>query len=212
MSPVPPRILLLDIGMVLVGLNFQPLAERMKALAGVQPDELQTALTQGNLVRAFETGQISGRDFHAEVCRRLGSDIPWEEFLEAWYSIFDRPIIPDEMLGALAHSLPLWALSNTNKLHFDFMMRRFTFLRHFQGFVLSHEVGALKPDARIFLAALERIGAPAGDILFVDDQEANVQAARDLGIDAFQFDGLEKFAAELQSRGLTPCDRDAISG
>ena len=38
-----PRCLFLDIGMVLVGLNYEPLAEKMRSLAGIEPGQLQTA-------------------------------------------------------------------------------------------------------------------------------------------------------------------------
>jgi FMN phosphatase YigB (HAD superfamily) len=197
-----PRCLFLDIGMVLVGLNYEPLAEKMRALAGIEPEQLQTILTAESLVHRYETGRITEAEFYEEVCRRANTRIPRAEFLEAWYSIFAEPLIPDEWLAALAQRVPLWALSNTNKLHFEFMMRRYTFLSHFEGFVLSHEVGLLKPDERIFRIALERVQARASEVLFADDQAANVEAAQALGIDAFRFLSPDQFAAELKARGL----------
>jgi HAD superfamily hydrolase (TIGR01509 family) len=202
MTPSPPRCLLLDIGMVLVGLDYGPLAEKMRALSGIEPDRLRTVLTAENLVQSYEAGKITVDEFHAEVCRRIGARIAQEDFLEAWYSIFTQPILPDEWLMTLAQKLPMWVLSNTNKLHFEFMTRTFTFLRHFTGFVLSYEVGFLKPDERIFQTALEKVQAPASEVLFVDDQEANVAAARALGIDAFRFLNADQFAAEMKARGL----------
>ncbi len=197
-----PRCLFLDIGMVLVGLNYEPLAEKMRSLAGIEPAQLQTVLTADNLVQRYETGKVTETEFYKEVCHRIGIRIPRAEFLEAWYSIFEQPLIPDEWLAALAQRVPLWALSNTNKLHFEFMTRRYTFLSHFEGFVLSHEVGLLKPDERIFRIALERVQARASEVLFADDQDANVKAAQALGINAFRFLSPDQFAAELKTRGL----------
>jgi len=86
------------------------------------------------------------------------------------------------VLATLAANARLWAVSNTNRTHLDFLARSFTFLRHFEGLILSYDVGALKPDLRIFQQALRKSGAPASDLLFVDDQEINVKAARTLGI------------------------------
>jgi FMN phosphatase YigB (HAD superfamily) len=202
MTRNPPRILMLDIGMVLVNLNFQPLADRMRELTGVSPARLREVLGEQTLIRNYETGRITDAAFHEEICRRLDSRISWADFLEAWYSIFGQPIIPDAILASLARIVPMWTLSNTNRLHFDFMQRHFAFLGHFEGFVLSHEVGAMKPDDRIFLAALEKTRTRPEEVLFVDDQEVNVQAALSLGIDAFQFRGLDDFVPELMSRGL----------
>lgn len=48
-------------------------------------------------------------------------------------------------------------------------------------YVLSFEVGAAKPDRRIFEAALTRLGVDAADALMVGDSEENDGAARALG-------------------------------
>lgn len=48
--------------------------------------------------------------------------------------------------------------------------------------VLSFEVGAAKPDRRIYDAALERVGVDAGDALFVDDQAGYCDGAAALGM------------------------------
>ena len=49
-------------------------------------------------------------------------------------------------------------------------------------FVLSFEVGAVKPDPRIFETALNRLGVDASDTLMVGDSEENDGGARELGI------------------------------
>jgi putative hydrolase of the HAD superfamily len=202
MRPNLPRFLFLDIGYVLVGLNYQHLASRMQQLTGIDPERVRALLTAEDLLRRFETGKITEAEFYEEVCGRLRSRIPWQEFLELWDSVFEQQLIPDEVLQALTRSIHLWIISNTNKLHFDFMARQFTFLRHFEGTVLSHEVGALKPDKQIFQHALEKAQARASEVLFVDDQEINVRAAQELGIDAFRFLNVNQFVAELKARGV----------
>ena len=108
----------------------------------------------------------------------------------------------EQLIQSLANTADLWVISNTNNLHFEFLASRYPFLGCFKGYVLSHQVGALKPDARIFNAALERAGVEPREALFVDDQAANVAAARKLGIDAFQFAGPEQFVNELRQRNL----------
>lgn len=52
----------------------------------------------------------------------------------------------------------------------------------FDEIVLSCEVGWAKPDPRIYQLTLERLGALAGDALFVDDMADNVAAAESIGI------------------------------
>ena len=48
-------------------------------------------------------------------------------------------------------------------------------------FVLSFEVGAAKPDLRIFTTALDRLGVAANETLMIGDSEENDGAARELG-------------------------------
>ena len=48
-------------------------------------------------------------------------------------------------------------------------------------FVLSFEIGAAKPDTRIFTAALDRLGVAADEALMIGDSEENDGAARELG-------------------------------
>jgi HAD superfamily hydrolase (TIGR01509 family) len=50
-------------------------------------------------------------------------------------------------------------------------------------YVLSFELGAAKPDPRIFIEALDRLGVRAEDALMVGDSEENDGAARELGCD-----------------------------
>jgi HAD superfamily hydrolase (TIGR01509 family) len=192
---------MLDIGKVLVDLDAARFAESMRRLTGMSEEQLGRIFLQNGLVQDFETGRIDNAEFHRRVCERCGTAIPRAEFEAAWNSILgDKPIVSERLLANLSASAQLWVLSNTNRLHFEFISARFSFLRHFHGFVLSHEVGALKPDSCIFSQALKRARSRADDTLFVDDQIAHVEAARRLGIDAFQFLDPEQFVFELRLR------------
>ncbi|KXT84982.1 HAD superfamily hydrolase [Streptococcus sp. DD11] len=49
------------------------------------------------------------------------------------------------------------------------------------GYILSSEVGAVKPDREIYLELLEKYHLQAEECVFIDDIEANLEAAADLG-------------------------------
>jgi putative hydrolase of the HAD superfamily len=55
--------------------------------------------------------------------------------------------------------------------------------------LFSCDLGEVKPSPTVFVRALEHLGAPPEGVCFVDDRPANVEAARQLGITAVQFDG-----------------------
>lgn len=194
---------MLDMGKVLVDFDFRNLARRMQALAGLEAEPLQAAFMDKDLALRYEAGELSDAGFHEEICRRLDRTIPFGAFADAWNSIFlPEPLLPDELLAALARTVDLWVLSNTNRLHFTYILDRYAFVRHFKGFVVSFEAGSLKPDPQIFRYALHKAAASETGTLFVDDALPNVESAQRMGIDAFQFLGTDQFAREMSARGL----------
>ena len=64
--------------------------------------------------------------------------------------------------------------------------------------VYSHEEGLLKPEARLYRIACERLALPAEDCVFLDDLPANVQGARSIGMHAVTFENNEQAIQELQ--------------
>jgi putative hydrolase of the HAD superfamily len=76
----------------------------------------------------------------------------------------------------------------------------------FDDVVCSAEVGLAKPDAAIYRLAAERLGLPPAACVFVDDLEANVEAARALGMQGVhhRVDKGDDLAAQLAVLGVAP--------
>jgi HAD superfamily hydrolase (TIGR01509 family) len=72
--------------------------------------------------------------------------------------------------------------------------------------VCSGEVGVAKPDEGIFRIALERLGLDPADVLFIDDTEEHVLAARSLGMNGHHFINATALIDHLYELGL-----DALS-
>jgi putative hydrolase of the HAD superfamily len=72
----------------------------------------------------------------------------------------------------------------------------------FTVFALSFQIGALKPDPKIYRAAAELAGVAPGEILFCDDILGHVTGAREAGFDAVQYTSTPALVAELHDRGL----------
>jgi HAD superfamily hydrolase (TIGR01509 family) len=60
----------------------------------------------------------------------------------------------------------------------------------------------MKPDPKIYRAAIERAGCLPGECFYADDIAAYVEAARAVGLDAVQFENLAQLQRELTSRGI----------
>jgi epoxide hydrolase-like predicted phosphatase len=65
--------------------------------------------------------------------------------------------------------------------------------------IYSHEVGISKPDPRIYRLACDRLGVRPEEVIFLDDVDANVDAARDLGMQAILFTSTTKAIADIQA-------------
>jgi 2-haloacid dehalogenase len=108
-----------------------------------------------------------------------------------------------ELLAELrAAGVPLYALTNWSAETFVIARERFEFLSWFDGVLVSGEERLIKPDPAFFRLLVERFGLAPEAIFYVDDSEANVAAARDLGIDAVRFTGPGQLRRELAARRL----------
>jgi glucose-1-phosphatase len=197
------RCIFFDLGNVLMGLDYGQFRDRMISLTGLEVERLKAVMT-GDSVMKYEVGACSDDVFLSEICGCAGANINPADFMDAWNCIFEeKPNIPNELLLELSLEFPLWIISNTNRMHFDFLRRRFPFLsEYFQGWILSYEVGSAKPDPAIYEQALHRAGIPANEALFIDDLAVNVEAAGRLGMDAFQFFNTSQLVQELKSRRI----------
>jgi len=99
-------------------------------------------------------------------------------------------------------SAPLYALSNWPAECFPLARERFDFLGWFRGIVLSGEIGAIKPQPRIYEVLLERFAIDPSSAIFIDDSEANVAAARGFGIHAIHFTNPAALRTDLVALGL----------
>jgi HAD superfamily hydrolase (TIGR01509 family) len=75
----------------------------------------------------------------------------------------------------------------------------------FDDVVCSADVGLAKPDAAIYRLAAERLGLPPAACVFVDDLPANVEAAREVGMQGVhhRVDKGDDLAAQLAALGIT---------
>ncbi len=107
-------------------------------------------------------------------------------------------------MAELAAWHPLFLLSNTNILHFDYLKANYPVLSYFNRLLLSFELGCRKPEADIYQALIQAAGLPPEEILFIDDRLDFVTAAREQGLQAWQFQNPDQLRRQLGDLGLLP--------
>jgi len=92
---------------------------------------------------------------------------------------------------------PLYGLSNWSAETFPYAREKYDFFDLFDDFVISGEVGQVKPDPEIFQIMLEKIGKPAEQCLFIDDSLTNINQAQKMGFGTVHFQSPEQLATAL---------------
>jgi len=197
------KTLIFDLGGVIVPFDFVHAYTRMETLSGLTREQIRERLLEGDFVRNYEAGRIPTDDFVKEVNRRLGIAVQRDEFREIWVSIFARQtLLPESLFATLRRRYRLLLLSNTNEMHFDWVAENYPHLSHFHHRVVSHKVGALKPEDAIYRAALSQAECEPGECFFTDDIAPYVEGARQHGMQAVQFTGRDKLLVDLQKLGV----------
>jgi len=69
--------------------------------------------------------------------------------------------------------------------------------------VFSYEVGALKPDKKIFEELIRKSQVAPGEIIYSDDSMERIRGAMDLRIRTFVYENFDQFCTELKRLGVT---------
>lgn len=197
------QALLFDLGDVIVGLDFDRAYRRLEAMTGLKKPEITGRIAAADLAVAYETGSIDSAEFHRRFCEAVGIAMPFADFAGLWGNMFaEEPLLEEALFEEWARDYQLVLLSNTNELHYEWIAARYSPLRHFHATVLSYEVGTMKPDRRIYKAAVAAAGVAPEACFFTDDKQANVEGARALRIQAVRFVGREDLLGDLGRLGV----------
>ena len=96
----------------------------------------------------------------------------------------------------------LHLLSNISAEKFPAMYEMHPILHIFDSVTLSGEVGLIKPDPRIFVRVLEQLGRSPEACVFIDDNPANIESARGVGIPSILFQSAGQLESELKKLGI----------
>ena len=195
------RVLLFDLGNVLLPFDHLRAVRALTPYARRLPD-LYQSFFESPLQALHDEGKLSGREFYERIRQEYGLTLPYEQFMPCWNEIFWE----DPAMTALVHRLGpqyrLVGISNTNRLHFDYVRRRYPVVREIATWIVSYEVGARKPDPRIYQRAIEASGVSPAEILYVDDRLDLVEAGRALGLNAQPFISAQRLGAQLADVGV----------
>jgi HAD superfamily hydrolase (TIGR01509 family) len=176
----------------------------LRALSGIESDEaLWARWLSCRWVRRFEAGQCTASEFAQGVVADWDLALSPDAFLEE-FSRWPQPPFPGalELVEAVQTAVPTGFLSNMNALQWRANYEGIPLTRAFTLRFLSYELGLVKPDAAIFDAVAGRLPVPRRQVLFLDDNAINVEAAEAAGFVARHVRGVEAARDVLVDEGV----------
>lgn len=183
-------VIVFDLGGVLVELGSEPVPSEW--LPGNGRFELSDWFASAT-AKSFEKGMIGPRQFAEGLQRDLAIDASVEDIVRH-FTDWPTGVFAGahEILDALAGRQRLALLSNTNELHWPRIENEFGLTHYFERVFASHLLKLAKPDPEIYRRVIDELRVKPADIVFLDDNPANVDAAGRLGMRACQVEGIEQ--------------------
>ena len=150
-----------------------------------------------------ETGLIDTPEFLRRVHQLWDLRCELEYLAESIADIFTPNPEVCELIPQLRPRYRVLLGSNTNEVHATHFRRQFAeVLGHFDGLVLSYEIGQRKPHAGFFEHCQRLAGCAPQECLFIDDLPANVEGARACGWHGVVYTGAGDLRRELAALGV----------
>jgi len=187
-----------DLGGVIVRTEFQAPRQQLADRLGMDFDDLNKLVFDSDTSNRASVGEISSAEHWALVVQRLkrpASELAAirEEFFAG--DIVDRTLL--EYIRSLRGKYKTGLISNAWGDLRDFIVRE-KFEDAFDKMIISAEVGAMKPEAKIFQIALEQFGVSPNEAVFVDDSYVNIEGCEKVGMKGIHFKDPETVLQQLK--------------
>lgn len=198
-----PQVIVFDLGKVLVDFDYRIAARKIAARGKLPGDELQFLTAHEPLLLRYELGLLTSEQFYRAVSAATDYTGDFEEFSACFAGIFDPIAAMIDLHAALRQrGWPMYIFSNTNELAIRHIRRNFPFYSQFDGYILSYEHAAMKPDSKLYEVVERQSGRHGKGILYLDDRPENIAAGAARGWNAILHENPAKTRAALESLGL----------
>lgn len=202
-TPAAPQAVVFDIGRVLVQWSIRALYEKLIA----DPVQLDWFLDHV-ITEQWHFQHDAGVPLASMIAARAAEFPQYRQLIEAygsrWLETVPGPVAGTDALveRLAARGTPLYAITNFGTDSWAMFRPTFPVLDHFRDIVVSAHERLTKPDPAIYALAARRFGHAPGEMLFIDDNAANIVGADACGWQTHHFIDAAGLEADLQARGL----------
>jgi epoxide hydrolase-like predicted phosphatase len=186
-----------DLGGVFVLQKKQAQQQDWEERSGITVQALFRQIDKSGLASAVTLGKITSAEVWERIAARTNVDEHFFEELQTWF--FNGEVLNQELLDFFQSQRPhlkMAALSNAWTGVGEALESKFTLSQYFDVLVFSSDAGLAKPDTRIYQLVLHRLKLHPEEIIFLDDNISNVDAASLIGMNSIHFrDNAQAIAA-----------------
>ncbi|MFH1553062.1 MAG: HAD family phosphatase [Candidatus Omnitrophota bacterium] len=194
------KAILFDLGNVIVRFDAEKVEKEFGGYGKIKEGEFVDYITDSDNTNRYMEGRLTSSQFYNKTRRLFKMDIGFNEFYRVWNSMFYSYPEMEDIIKAIRKKYPdikLVLISNTNESHYEFIREQYKILDLMNAHVVSHEVGKQKPHMDIFNEALRLAESIPKDTFYTDDRLDLIEAARVMGLRAFQFVGHDQLRKQL---------------
>ena len=205
MNKNPIKAIFFDLGNVIVGVDPAIAVKGYSVFAGGKEKALTDYMRYSDNLSRYQEGKLTSSQFYSKTRRYFKMAIDFNEFYRVWNSMFYPYPEVEKIIRSIKKTYPdikMILLSDTNEAHHTFIKEQYDILGLLDDHVVSYEVGKQKPHPDMFKKALKAAGSIPKDTFYTDDRPELTDAARVMGIRAFQFTGHEQLTEQLAGCGI----------
>jgi glucose-1-phosphatase len=198
------RAVISDLGKVILWFDNSVFYRKMTAYCPYSVEEIRQIVHQSaEFIGLFDTAKITPVEFYARAVARLAARVSYEDFFAAYRDVFSLNQTALDVLKRLRGKCRLILLSNTDVVRFAFIKSGFPEILIFDDYVLSFEVGIMKPNPEIYRHALRKAGVSGQEAVLIDDLEENIRGAEAVGLEGIVYRRDTDLEKELRAFGLS---------
>lgn len=179
-----------DYGNVLVKLNRPKVCKRLSRHSDLLPEEICNRIFKTDIEYDSETGKYDSKEHFLRIKKRINAHDGWtyEEFYQEFKNGFDRNPDGERALKYAGKRSRVFILSNTSKIHSQWLLEHKKLSSVPELFIFSFEVGIMKPDKRIWEILCEKGSVKPEECLYIDDILEYCTVAEEMGFHVINYD------------------------
>lgn len=198
------KVIVFDLGNVLIPFDYNQVIDSFNKIeSGLGISYAKTFENNIDFVKKYERWEVSDDEFIQQNLMWLHQKVSSEEFCKCFSEMFEVNEDTTALLPKLKNNYKLVLLSNTNHIHQKYGWGKYDFLKHFDKLILSHEVGAVKPEQKIYEAVTSFTKEPPESHVFIDDIKEYTEAAQTLGWKGIHFLSYHQLLNEFEKLSIS---------